>query len=72
MKNTSKLKNILQLYTVSLDMDDDVNFHLTVIHKRDKSSATFVDKAYTVVIGKAFGHMSKKLKQKDSEGRSYV
>ena len=62
MKNTTKLKNILQLYTISLDMDDEGNFHLTVIHKRDRSSATFIDKAYTTVIGKAFGHMKKKLK----------
>jgi len=62
MKNTTKLKAILQLYTVSLDMDEEGLFHLTLINKRERGSITFSDKAYTVVMGKAFGHMVKKLK----------
>jgi hypothetical protein len=62
MKNTTKLKNILQLYTVSLDMDDEGRFHLTLIHKRSKGSTTFIDKGYTVVVGKAFSHMTRGLK----------
>ena len=61
MKNTTKLKHILQLYTVSLDMDDVGNFHLILTNKRDNNSTSFVDKAYTVVVGKAFGHMKKEL-----------
>ena len=63
MKNTTKLKHILQLYTVSLDMDDDGNFHLTLINKKDYSSNTFVDKAYSIVVGKAFSHMMKGIKK---------
>lgn len=63
MRNTTKLKNLLQLYVVSLDMDEDDNFHLTLLSKRNKTSATFFDKAYTSVIGKAFSYMLKDLKQ---------
>lgn len=63
MKNTTKLKNILQLYTISLDMDEDNNFYLTAINKRTKAVETFIDKAYSVVIGKAFSHMKKELKK---------
>ena len=62
MKNTTKLKHILQLYIISLDVDDDGNFHLTVISKRTKSAETFIDRSYSVVIGKAFGHLKKGLK----------
>ncbi len=65
MKNTTKLKNILQLYTISLDMNDDDNIILTAINKRTKSRETFIDKAYTVVIRKAFSHMLKEMKIND-------
>ena len=44
MKNTTKLKHILQLYTVSLDMDDEDQFHLTLFSKHKSGTATFVDK----------------------------
>lgn len=64
MKNTTKLKNILQLYTISLDMDEDMNFYLTAINKKTNSAETFIDKAYSVVIGKAFSNMMKELKKK--------
>jgi hypothetical protein len=62
MKNTTKLKHILQLYTVSLDMDDEEQFHLTLFSKRQAGSVTFVDKRYTTVVGKAFSHLTKNLK----------
>lgn len=57
------LKNILQLYTLSLDMDEEGNFHLTTINKRSKSKETFIDKAYSVVIRKAHGHMLREIKK---------
>ena len=68
MKNTTKLKNILQLYMVSLDIDQDMNFYLTMINKTKKSAETFIDKSYTVIIGKAFSYMMKEIKknQKDT------
>lgn len=62
MKNTTKLKHILQLYTVSLDMDEEDNFHLALSGKRSGDIKIFTDKSYTVVIAKAFGYMKKELK----------
>ncbi len=64
MKNTTKLKHILQLYTVELNMDEDSVLTLTIIHKDSNEIATFIDKAYSVVIRKAFGYMMKELKEK--------
>jgi len=43
-------------------MDDDANFLLTAISKRTGSAETFVDKKYSVVIGKAFSLMMKQIK----------
>lgn len=64
MKNTTKLKNILQLYTVHLDMDDEGNFVFTLRDKRNGSHETFTDKSYSVVIAKGFGYMKKQIKFK--------
>ena len=61
MRNTTKLKHILQLYTVNLDMDEDEKLHLTIIHKSKSTSHTFIDKAYSTVVGKAFSYMMKEL-----------
>ena len=63
MKNTTKLKHILQLNTISLDMDDEGLFYLTMIDKKKHTSCTFTDQSYTVVIAKAFGQMKKELRQ---------
>lgn len=62
MKNTTKLKNILQLYTLTLDMDEEV-IHLTAISKRTGNAETFSDKSYSVIIGKAFNHMLRQIKK---------
>ena len=69
MKNTTKLKHILQLYTISLDMDDEGNFHLTMIDKRMHTSHTFMDKAYSLVVGKAFSQMKKDMKKETMDDR---
>ena len=63
MKNTTKLKNILQLYSILLDMDEEGNFHLTARNKRSGTSETFINKSYTIVVGKAFFHMKRELKE---------
>ncbi len=65
MKNTTRLKNILQLYTVHLDMDDDGNFVFTLRDKKNGSTETFVNKSYSAVIAKGFGYMKKELKFKE-------
>jgi hypothetical protein len=48
-------------------MDDEDRFHLTLIDKRNRSTQTFTDKAYSIVIGKAFSYMLKEIKTKDKE-----
>jgi hypothetical protein len=65
MKNTTKLKCILQLYTVFLEMDDEGILHFTIINKHTSAEETIVDKAYSVVIRKAYSHMLKELKAQE-------
>ena len=61
MRSTTKLKHILQLYTVTLDMNEDGEMHLMVFDKKDNSSEEFINKSYSVVVDKAFRYMMKKL-----------
>ena len=65
MKNTTKLRHILQLFTVSLDIDDEEQFHLTLVSKHKNGSATFVDKRYTSVVGKAYSYLVKTMKEQE-------
>ena len=65
MRNTTKLKHILQLYTLVLDMEDDL-FYVTLTHKHSGETYAFEDKNYTGVLRKAFSFMSKELKKKDN------
>jgi hypothetical protein len=65
MKNTTKLKQLLQLYTISLDADENEIMHLTLIDKRNRISKTFTDKTYTVVIRLAHSYMLKELKKSE-------
>ncbi|HTB32268.1 MAG TPA: hypothetical protein VK808_09600 [Bacteroidia bacterium] len=62
MKNTTKLKYILQLYTVTIEMDEEELLHFMVIDKRTGERITFIAKSYSVVVGKAYVYMNKRLK----------
>lgn len=64
MRSTTKLKHILQLYTVALDMNEDGQLQLMIFDKRDNSSEEFINKSYSVVIDKAFRYMMKKITPK--------
>jgi hypothetical protein len=59
MRNTTKLRLILQLYNVALEMDEDDILYFTLIDKKNGESQTFIDKSYTVVIRKAFMYINK-------------
>jgi hypothetical protein len=61
MRNTTKLKLILQIYKVSLEMDEEEILHFTLIDKRNGKSETFTDQSYSVVIRRAFVYMNKSL-----------
>jgi len=62
MKNTTKLKLILQLYSVTFDMDEDDNLQLTLTDKRNGQKHTLTDKNYTAVMRMAFEYMNKQMK----------
>lgn len=66
MRSTTKLKHILQLYTVALDMNEDGEMHLMVFDKKDNSSEEFINKSYSVVVDKAFRYMIKRLPPRNS------
>lgn len=62
MRTTTKLKHVLQLYTVALDITDAGEMQLMIFDKRDNSSEEFINKSYSVVVDKAFRFMMKKIK----------
>ena len=63
MRNTTKLKLILQLYNVSLTMDEDEILHFTVVDKRTGERYTIIDKSYTVVVRRAFVYLNKEMRE---------
>jgi hypothetical protein len=63
MKNTTKLKIILQLNTVTFDMDNDGNLNMAIIDKRNGEKQTFIHQNYTAIVRMAFSYMNKKLKE---------
>ncbi|MBS1585986.1 MAG: hypothetical protein JSS82_10635 [Bacteroidetes bacterium] len=67
MRNTTKLKHILQLYSVTLDMSEDGQMHLMVFDKRDNSSEEFINKSYSAVVDKAYRYMMKRLPPKSEK-----
>lgn len=71
MRNTTKLKHILQLYTIALDMNDEGEMHLMLFDKRDNSSEEFTNKSYTAVVDKAFRYMMKKITPKAGKATSF-
>ena len=67
MRNTTKLKHILHLYTLTLDMDDEEQFYLVITDKRNGDSKTFTEKTYSGIINKAYSHLLKNTKAKPLE-----
>jgi hypothetical protein len=65
MRNTTKLKNVLVRYTVSLDLADDGSFMLMLFDKVTHQSSEFEGKSYSIVITKAYSHLLRKLKEED-------
>ena len=69
MKNTTKLKSILQIYIVSFEMDEDEILQLTLTNKRNGEKETFVHKNYTAVMRQAFVFMNKQTKKPNKKRR---
>ena len=62
MRNTTKLKILLQKYTVSLDMNDDESFILLLTDKSNNEMHEFEGESYSVVIAKAYSYLLRTLK----------
>jgi hypothetical protein len=67
MRNTTKLKHLLQLYTIALEMNEEGEMQLMIFDKQDNSSAEFINKSYSVVVDKAYRYMMKRLPPKGNK-----
>jgi hypothetical protein len=65
MRNTTKLKILLQKYTVTLDRDEDEGFLLLLTDKDNGKMQEFQGKSYSLVLGKAYGYLLRALKETD-------
>ena len=72
MRNTTKLKLLLQKYTVSLDLNDDETFLLILSDKSTNNMHEFVGKSYSVVISKAYSFMIRVLKNELQKNKNFV
>jgi hypothetical protein len=62
MRNTTKLKHILMLHTVSFDQDDDGLITIILHHKTSGEIWEHTSRSYSILISKAYGHFKKGLK----------
>ena len=69
MKNTTKLKLILQVYIVSFEMDEDERLQLTLTNKKNGEKQSFVHKNYTALMRQAFVFMNKQTKSPKKRSR---
>ena len=67
MRNTTKLKLLLQKYTVSLDMDEDGCFVLLLINKLNNNLQRFEGESYSRVLAKAYSFLRKELKRMEQQ-----
>ena len=63
MRNTTKLKILLQKYTVSFDMNDDGTFVLLLTDKSNNEMHEFEGASYSAVVAKAYSYLLRTLKQ---------
>ena len=63
MRNTTKLKIILQKYSVTLDMNADESFVLVLFDKKTNEMKQIEGKNYGAVLAKAYSHILKSLKE---------
>ena len=63
MRNSTKLKILLQKYTVSLDLDSEEQFKLVLTDKGTNDMEQFEGKSYSVVLAKAYSYLLKALKE---------
>lgn len=62
MRNTTKLKILLQKYTITIDRDEDEIFVLLLTDKNTGKMQQFDGKSYSTVIQKAYSYLLRVLK----------
>ena len=63
MRNSTKLKILLQKYTVFLDLDSEEQFKLVLTDKGTNEMEQFEGKSYSMVLAKAYSYLLKVLKE---------
>lgn len=63
MRNSTKLKILLQKYTVFLDLDSEEQFKLVITDKGTNEMEQFEGKSYSMVLAKAYSYLLKALKE---------
>jgi len=63
MRNTTKLKILLQKYRITLDMDVDEQFTMLLTDKDTGKTYKVEGKSYSIVIAKAYSHLLRVLKK---------
>ncbi|MBP7389324.1 MAG: hypothetical protein KA841_02905 [Chitinophagales bacterium] len=63
MRNSTKLKILLQKYTVFLDLDSEEQFKLVLTDKGTNEMEQFEGKSYSMVLAKAYSYLLKALKE---------
>ncbi len=63
MRNTTKLKAVLQHYHIDLSMNNAELMVLNLFHKVTGDAMIFEDSSYSKLIGKAYAYMNKQLKE---------
>jgi hypothetical protein len=64
VRNTTKLKTLLQKYTVSIDLNEDETFVLVLTDKGNNDMHEFEGSSYSAVIAKAYSYLLRALKTK--------
>jgi hypothetical protein len=67
MRNTTKLKILLQKYTVTLDRGDDEVFVLLLTDKNSGKMKEFEGQSYSIVLAKAYSYLLRVLKNSIEE-----
>ena len=62
MRNNTKLKILLQKYTITLDRNEDEVFHLRLTDKNKGTQQEFEGPSYGDVLAKAYSYLLKVLK----------
>ncbi len=62
MRNNTKLKLLLQKYSITLNRDEDEVFHLRLTDKNKGTMQDFIGPSYGDVLAKAYSYLLKVLK----------